>query len=655
MTNEIEPEWRSVQHLARDLMLAQGDEGDGSRGRAVFLVGAGCSVSAGIPAAGGVSRRVAIHLARAYSHGSFTGDDPDLHADEALRFLVSNSHVDAARAYLPNDEADWGGLYTHFFAEHLKSPNQQRELIYGLILKAKDKLNWAHACLGELVNLRYVNTVLTTNFDQLVLTGIFRTGIIPVVADGLYALNRIVAEPLVPQVIHLHGSMNTYAMRNDPRTLAEPMHDHRAVTMLNGVLQRANLLVVVGYAGGEEGLMDLILQASGSLEQLVVYWVSYEDDAAKMTPKCRQLLWGENKFAIVGGEADLFFFDLMAALGIGEPDWVSDPIAELHKHRVDLVASQAVSGASLLIEGYRSRIEEVARIEKPAEDARQKAARLRAEGDYGAARGQLADVDLSNDPEAARLHALNALSLFEEAPAKNAAMLDAALAEFESLVLSTEGRERLENVLSLLDALYDRYDWGDGEAVSNALDRMLQVTTEWLGRTGEGEEDSARARLFFYRAQAEQRKAEAADDDIEGMRRAVEDFRAARAALDRAPNRLVSVKEISEGLAAALQVLGSKNEDEHQARDAVQLFREVVEHARRDATLPEDEGGLFYNLAGALLDLMARVDVEERQLLATEARAVLARAERAYTRAGDAVMLANVWDRGKKIADLDPS
>jgi hypothetical protein len=85
------------------------------------------------------------------------------------------------------------------------------------------------------------------------------------------------------------------------------------------------------------------------------------------------------------------------------------------------------------------------------------------------------------------------------------------------------------------------------------------------------------------------------------------------------------------------------------------LFREVVEHARRDATLPEDQGVLFYNLAGALLGLMAKVDIEERQLLATVARAVLARAERAYTRAGDVIMLANVRDRVKKLGDHDPS
>lgn len=645
MVEDSDIQWRTVQHLARDLMLAKGDDNGPSRGRAVFLVGAGCSVSAGIPAARGVSRLVALHLAQAYLGEVPDGAEDEERSDEALRRLVTAGHVERNRAFAEDGKPQWGELYQYFFAEHLKSPNQQRELIYGLIEKSKGKLNWAHACLGELVAQRYVNTVLTTNFDQLVLTGIFRTGIIPVVADGFSALNRIVAEPLVPQLIHLHGSMNTYAMRNDPRTLAEPMHDHRPVTMLNGVLQRANLLVVVGYAGGEEGLMKLLLQASSSLEQLVIYWISYEDDAARLTDDCRKLLAGENKFAIPGGEADRFFGDLMQELGIGQPSWVADPIGELFNHRVELVAPESVSEAAILIESYREKIEAAKAGAPPPEEPRQKAARLRAAGEYRQARDALGAVDPAADPGAARIHALNALSLFEDDATANRAMLDTAITEFEALIAATSGREQTENVLSLLDALFDLSEAGGDNDDVQALERIVATASEWLGKLGPNDA-AGRGRLLFYRAQAYHRRAESNSDDVEDMRRAAEDYRAALDALGQAPDRTVSTIEVREGLAAALQVLGASDEEDDQAaREAVQLFREVAEHPRRDATQPEDEAGLHFNLAGALIALMQRVDAEEAQRLGNDARSALLRAERAYIRAGDGDKVAEVRQR----------
>src|SRR4030081_1922879 len=100
---------------------------------------------------------------------------------------------------------------------------------------------------NELVNKRYVYTVLTTNFDQLVLQGIIRTGIMPVTADGLEALNRITGKPKRPQVIHLHGSMHTYNLRNSRVALSETSSDRGALSMIHSLLQQCDLLVVVGY------------------------------------------------------------------------------------------------------------------------------------------------------------------------------------------------------------------------------------------------------------------------------------------------------------------------------------------------------------------------------------------------------------------------
>src|SRR5208282_3855541 len=68
----------------------------------------------------------------------------------------------------PEDEvARWGQLYSYVFSEHVKHPNEQRELISALVGIREYALNWAHACLGALVEKRFVHTILSTNFDQL--------------------------------------------------------------------------------------------------------------------------------------------------------------------------------------------------------------------------------------------------------------------------------------------------------------------------------------------------------------------------------------------------------------------------------------------------------------------------------------------------------
>src|SRR5262245_32269301 len=114
MPTPSDPVAKTVADLGNDLTLAldAAEGADQGRGRAIFLVGAGCSVTAGIPAAPGVAKHCALHLARKYSRGEFTGDN----ADSALDWLVKNSRVELPRDFvLEEDGSHWGNLYSYFF------------------------------------------------------------------------------------------------------------------------------------------------------------------------------------------------------------------------------------------------------------------------------------------------------------------------------------------------------------------------------------------------------------------------------------------------------------------------------------------------------------------------------------------------------------
>lgn len=150
--------------------------------------------------------------------------------------------------------------------------------------------------------------MLTTNFDQLVLEGIIRTGILPVVADGIEALSRLSGKPQYPQVVHLHGSMHTYRPLNSDSDVKDTDKELLVNATLYNMLHDSSVLVIVGYAGGEEGVMSLLIEAAKRLPDKVVYWVQYSPDPGKVSDKAQELLHcGKNKYLILGQDADAFF------------------------------------------------------------------------------------------------------------------------------------------------------------------------------------------------------------------------------------------------------------------------------------------------------------------------------------------------------------
>jgi hypothetical protein len=328
LTTRAGPRPRKVSHLVEDLLRARGREADGTaarseQGRAIFLIGAGCSASAGIPLASGVAKEAIKHLAKSYEV---------FHEGNAVAALEALIAIDKIPSrYRPvNALVPWSKLYAYIFSEHIKHPNEQRDLITRLVGLEDYSLNWTHACLGALVQRRFAHTILTTNFDQLVLKGIFRTGIVPVVADGLESLNRISARPKWPQVVHLHGSMHTYELRNSSTALSETEHDRRLQVMMMSLLKEASVLVVVGYSGGEDGIMTLLQHAADALPRMVAYWVAHESDFSMLTDRAQSFLKnGENKFFILDQSSDDFFNRLVGELGIGAPDWIQNPLQVL--------------------------------------------------------------------------------------------------------------------------------------------------------------------------------------------------------------------------------------------------------------------------------------------------------------------------------------
>ncbi|HEY0460977.1 MAG TPA: SIR2 family protein [Pyrinomonadaceae bacterium] len=312
---------KEVRDLIATLRLAKGDSVE-NWGRAVFLIGAGCSRSAGIPMADGVAKLCVVELVKRYSAGKEEKQDPK----EALKWLCEKEYF--AKHWFV-DEPKWSELYGEIFEEHLRAPNQQRDMILTAIDLGGNKINWVHVCLGDLVKQGYIHTVITTNFDQLVLQGIINTGVLPVVADGLESSSRVTNHPRKPQVVHLHGSAYTYALRNSRGATEETENEFAYVGMIHTLLQDCGVLVVVGYSGGEEGLMKLLIKSAQNFPDLVIYWINY-GDLNQLSKRAEDLLnLGRNKFVIPNQDADKFFQEIVEGLELGLPEWIQNPINTL--------------------------------------------------------------------------------------------------------------------------------------------------------------------------------------------------------------------------------------------------------------------------------------------------------------------------------------
>jgi SIR2-like domain len=272
---------------ARDVaekMLFAGPR-DGELGRVIFLIGAGCSISAGIPGAVKIAHHMTSEVGRRFKCCS-DGDD----CVAAYRGLVQRNYLTDAGAPVPladqsDDRIDWYSVYDEMFRRHYATPDDTRQLFGKIVREAKGAINWAHMCLGELVSRGLVSTVLTTNFDQLVLLGVVRAGLLPVVCDGVESLNRIAGAPQHPQVIELHGSRHTYLLRNRPEDVKEVWQNPQASAAVQKLLQHATTFVVVGYGGREEGVMELLIQAADIYRDKNLFWVQYSADPKTLNQK----------------------------------------------------------------------------------------------------------------------------------------------------------------------------------------------------------------------------------------------------------------------------------------------------------------------------------------------------------------------------------
>lgn len=299
-----------------------------SLGRTVFMIGAGCSKSAGIPLSEEIAKALVRRLAKRYGVTSGRSDD----SVDLLHGLVEQSKF--PKNLLETDsrdkKIDWYAVYDVIFRDHYRTPKEIQRVFSSILDASGNQINWAHVCLGELVRLGYTSTVLTTNFDQLALDGISRSGSLPVVADGVGSLHRITGDPAHPQLIHIHGSRHTYYLRNTSEDIDRAAKDLSAIHAISDIYRSASIFIVIGYGGREKGLMELLTSAGVRWPDTQIYWVSHAQDGGDLSDYAKKFV-GTSRYSYVvpNQDADVFFDKLVTALTDGGPLIVRNPMSPI--------------------------------------------------------------------------------------------------------------------------------------------------------------------------------------------------------------------------------------------------------------------------------------------------------------------------------------
>lgn len=248
-----------------------------------FLIGAGCSISAGIPGAVDLVKR--IHK------------DYPAHCAE-----LSSSNRNSYGACMA-----------------LLSLNERRDLIKPYLENAK--INWGTIALAQLLAENFVSRVLTANFDLVLENACGLLGLQPAVYDFGVAPANDPAMIVSPAIIHMHGqSYGLVLLNTDEETRR---HREKLRPILTDTLRNAPL-IVVGYSGSADGIYQTILDEFEGRERL--YWTSFgEEPSTHIAPFLEK-----NHFQFIGGaDFDRFMIELAQSLGCWPPSLFSNPLGHL--------------------------------------------------------------------------------------------------------------------------------------------------------------------------------------------------------------------------------------------------------------------------------------------------------------------------------------
>jgi len=311
-----------LKHLAASLQDAK------KEGGAILLVGAGISVSAGIPPA-----QKLMQMAIENFPNYFTEEEQEL-AQEDLSQLQYNNIMTKLSNVKRKELFKW-------FIEG----NEDKGI-------EKAKLNFAHIAIAELLKQGYFSRVLTVNFDPLLIHACYMVGMYPFPAIyDLGAMGKVNAELLHdPSIVYLNGQHVGFVQRNTTDQLEAHKETLTQIVRSTGC---SKTWVVAGYSGENDPLMDALNELRPYNNWL--YWLEYNEQV--LQKESHHFLENDEECKVIYGcDADNTFITITEYLACNL-DFINHPEKELSLYLNEInfdVKSKKIQGYKTKIDSYIS-------------------------------------------------------------------------------------------------------------------------------------------------------------------------------------------------------------------------------------------------------------------------------------------------------------
>ena len=268
----------TIDYLAYRLQKNK-EEGHG----AIVFIGAGCSVSAGIPVA-------------------------SIIVDEILRDHKDNPRIEKLSKSSP-DKPSYSDLM------ECLEPSDRNAIFKSYVKNAK--INVSHIYLAHLLEKGYVDYIVTVNFDNLAQRALALYNIFPATYD-ISILKEMPDRSLdIESITYLHGHYNGLWQLNTKAEMNIIIENNVAKTIFDKItIDR--LWIVVGYSG-QDPIFEQLEKVNRFYKGL--YWVGYKDNEPSIKVQNGLLSKANTEsYWVKGYDADSFFLKLNSELGKLKPD-----------------------------------------------------------------------------------------------------------------------------------------------------------------------------------------------------------------------------------------------------------------------------------------------------------------------------------------------
>ena len=274
----------------------------------VLLLGAGASITSGIPAAAATVEKAA-RWAWCKEHGRH----PD---DLAIRQSDYRPWLTAQSWYRP--DVTLAELYPDAIENLLPVKSDRRQFFDNLINPGIPPSK-GYEALTQILHQGWISTVLTTNFDHCV----ERAAILNNRPHRLVSINTpddhvmFSSVPHDPQIVFLHGSVKHYTDKN---LTAEVQALNPALVRRLAPLLHGHPTIVVGYRGAEASVMNDLFMAQAASGGFLhgIYWCVLDSEAdAELSPwvaRVAEAVGSNFQLVPISGFDALFDRDLLAAM-----------------------------------------------------------------------------------------------------------------------------------------------------------------------------------------------------------------------------------------------------------------------------------------------------------------------------------------------------